>query len=486
MADDPTGPPGPAVSVEIVGAASTFLGGTMPFEIVVRNAGRAPAAQVRVEVPLPVGARARVAEPPAEALGDRLSWSLGNLEAGAERRLRGEIQPGNVGEVLLTPTVTFAAANGLRGRVVKPPISVSVSGPETAALNAPVVFEIRITNDTAAAVRQVVVHDQLPPGLKYEKGSSIEADLGLLGPGETRTLSLQVQAVSVGRMVNQVTVRAEGGMHAEAAAAVQVSEVGLALFLKTPRQAQAPRDLDGQLEIQNRGPVPANAVRLSQEVPPGFEFVEASTGGVFNPARRSIDWSLAGVAGGQTQTVTFRLKPRTSGDWALQATAVAERLPAVRESHPVHVEVPVPSLLVEVAPHKDPIDTGAETVYEVRVLNPGEVPATNLRLRVAVPENLAPLNAEGPTTAAGQQPIVFGPLPQLAPHTDAVYRVRVRGQQPGDGQFRVELTAEGLVRPLYGECTAHVRGSASSGSPTTPVLGVPIGMTPAGFPGPGG
>jgi hypothetical protein len=52
----------------------------------------------------------------------------------------------------------------------------------------------------------------------------------------------------------------------------------------------------------------------------------------------------------------------------------------------------------------------------------------------------------------------------LPPRSDAVYRVRVRAQRPGQGTVLVKLTAE-HERPVQSEMSVHVSGEA----PATPV-----------------
>src|SRR4051794_5457963 len=77
-----------AVTVEVAGPARLAPGEALTATVRVRNVGGAVAAQVRVEVPLPAGTKLVSAEPAAVARGDRLTWALGNLDAGAERLLR--------------------------------------------------------------------------------------------------------------------------------------------------------------------------------------------------------------------------------------------------------------------------------------------------------------------------------------------------------------------------------------------------------------
>jgi hypothetical protein len=47
----------------------------------------------------------------------------------------------------------------------------------------------------------------------------------------------------------------------------------------------------------------------------------------------------------------------------------------------------------------------------------------------------------------GQQ-VVMEPLARLAPQADAVYRIKVKGQQPGDHLVDVQLTSDDVRTPV--------------------------------------
>jgi hypothetical protein len=114
-------------------------------------------------------------------------------------------------------------------------------------------------------------------------------------------------------------------------------------------------------------------------------------------------------------------------------------------------------LTVELLARDDVLAAGAESVCEVRVVNPAELPATNVRLTARLAEELEPLTPQGPTTAKVLGPsVLFEPLPQLAPHADAVYRLHVRARRPGAGRVRVEVRADQLAQPVFAEAGHRV------------------------------
>jgi uncharacterized repeat protein (TIGR01451 family) len=448
--------PGAALALEATGPPTVVPGAPLSCVVVARNVGAVTLARVEVVVPLPPGVRLLGSEPPAEPGGDRAAWSVGPLAAGAERRLRLELQAAEPGEVCLSPSATFTPAEGVRTRVALPPLGLKVKGPATASTGGPVGFQIEVSNQGTAPLTQVVVRDDLPAGLTFPKGSRVETDPFPLAAGETRTIRLDAQADRPGRFVNEVSARAEGGLTAQAQTAVEVREAVLGLRLTGPPQGGLGKELAFQLDVAAPEGVAATALRLTQAVPEGFEFVHASAGGSYTPAVRAVVWALGDLQAAQRQTVTFRLRAARAGDWPLQAAAACANLKEVRTGLGVRLEA-VPALSVRVTGPAEPAAAGAEATWAVHVLNQGSAAAVSIRLTAWLPEGLQPLAGDGP--AAGrvvQQQVLFEPLPQLAPRQEAVYRLRARVRGPGDGRIRVEVASPSLPAPILEEAGARV------------------------------
>jgi len=210
------------VSVEVAGPTSVALGEPLPYELIVRNTGDAPAGRVQVEDPLPLGARLLLADPPAELRAGSLIWELGTLEAGAERRVKVDLQHVGIAGIQQPPHVAYTAATGLQTQVTRPAFMVALLGPPTATPGTAVSFQIQLSNDGTVPVRHIVLRDQLPPGLSYPRGYSIEAEVGDLAPGQSRTFRLDATASQVGRFVNEIVAVADGGMRITSRCALEV------------------------------------------------------------------------------------------------------------------------------------------------------------------------------------------------------------------------------------------------------------------------
>jgi len=238
--------------------------------------------------------------------------------------------------------------------------------------------------------------------------------------------------------------------------AVVVTEPALTLQKTGPKRLFLGRVADFHIEIANPGSAPATNVQVIDTLPPEFEFVEASDGGRFDPATRGVIWNFGSLPAGQKQNVSVKGLAKAAGDPMNQAMARADGGLEAKASISVHLEG-VPALLLEVVDLEDPIEVGAETTYEIRVVNQGTSPTTNLQIIATVPDGMTTRDATGPAAhrLQGQQ-VIFEKLPSLAPKADALYRVKVVGVKPGDMRFKVQMTSDQLRSPVYEEESTRV------------------------------
>jgi len=93
----------------------------------------------------------------------------------------------------------------------------------------------------------------------------------------------------------------------------------------------------------------------------------------------------------------------------------------------------------------------------VRVVNEGTKAATSVELAGKLLGDLEPVNAQGPVPHRVENlRIVFDPLASLAPADEAVFRVQVRGRQPGNQRMQFLINSDDLQAPLTAEEMTHV------------------------------
>ena len=180
------------------------------------------------------------------------------------------------------------------------------------------------------------------------------------------------------------------------------------------------------------------------------------------PKARSQPWSRSGCNAAREWSMRGR---SASSGLGLEATRRLARrgarvVMAVRDEAKAesafNVEG-VPALQLEVVDLEDPTEVGGDVVYEIRVKNQGSGPCTNIQIMAQMPDGLQYREASGPVghrlTSTG---LVFEPLPKLASKADVVYRIKVKGIQPGDYRFKVQMTCEQLRQPVNKEESSRV------------------------------
>lgn len=461
----------PAVSVEAICPETVVYGNEFRYELVVRNTGSVAVAGVRVEDELPAGAKYLGSDPPAEAQADRLCWSLGTVEAGAERRIVVRLRPTEEGELHSRAVVTFAAGVEAKTVVTRPRVTVAMSGPEVCKSGEEAVFQIQVSNTGTGPAQRMLLQARLSEGLVHPQGSVIEAELANLAAGESKTIPLRVTAAKAGQQWCQIVVTTPGSPEATAKASVNIVEPLLQVAQTGPSRCLVRGEPVFEITLSNPGTAATDPVTVQTLLPEGFDYVQASDNGSFVPTQRVVVWKLPGLAPGGTKTFALKLRAIAAGDSVLRTVAVAVpdanagvqpaggpmagRSPARSLEAKAETAVKaegVAAVRFEVIDLDDPVVVGREAVYEIRVTNQGTGVCTNVQIAAALGEGTAYAGSSGPSQVRVQgQHLIFEPIPTLPVKGEAVYRVRVRGTTEGDLRFRAQLTCDQVRTPVVKE-----------------------------------
>jgi len=224
------------------------------------------------------------------------------------------------------------------------------------------------------------------------------------------------------------------------------------------------------IELSNPGTATTDPIQLWTVVPEGFDFIQGSDGAIYNPSNRSCHWKLGGMAAGASKGVTLKLRSSVQTEAVIrtvaQASAPVEAQPQVGGIVPVAAKGKtlearaettvksegVPALRFDLSGAEGLVEVGKEAIYDIRVMNQGTGPCTNVQLIAELADGTAATKNDGPTLGrtTGQQ-IIFDPIAQLGVKGEAVYRVRVKGTLPGDMRFRMKLTCDQIKTPVVKE-----------------------------------
>jgi uncharacterized repeat protein (TIGR01451 family) len=434
--------------MEWVGPSSAKIHQPADYGLVIRNVSSSPVQQVLVRVRVPSTMTIVATEPKAVAESNLLVWELGTLAPKQEKRLQMRLLAETKGEVVPNAWVTFTGTSSLRIKVREPKLLLRAQASDKVLLGDPASIVLTVTNPGDGPADNVMIHATLSDGLQHASGKQIDFKVGTLGPGESRNGTLACAAKTIGQQLCEARAEGEGGLTARDEAKIAVVTPRLELHTSGPAIRYLDRKATYTIRVQNTGDAPATNVSVVDVVPEGFKFLSASDGGQHDAGNRGVLWSLGEIAPGQAKEVRVDLSPIAPGQHKQQVTAQAARGVKARGEMTTKVEG-LSAILTEVVDTEDPIEVGAETIYEVRISNTGSKAETDLKLVCTVPDKMEFKSATGPShyRVEGKN-IIFDPLPKLTPRADALFRITVKGLAPGDVRFKIEVTSANLIEPV--------------------------------------
>ncbi len=462
----------PTIGLEVIAPETIGVGQNLTYELVVRNTGASSVANVRVEEEISAGAKFVSSEPTSERSGERLSWALGDIDAGGEKRIKITVKPADEGEVRSRAIATFTTATEARVKVTRPKIGLSVKGIESARVGDEVAFQIRIANTGTGTAAKLMLQAKLSDGLHHPQGGVIEAEILNLTAGESKTITLRALATKAGAHSCSIVASADGNLAETTQATTTVVEPILQAKLTGPARCMVRSEPEFKIDLANPGTTGTDPVQVWAVVPEGFDYIQASDGGNYLAASRTVMWKLAAMGTGSTKSLTMKLRAAAATEATIKIVAqAATPVPNAMETNGV---IPaggrgagrvleakaeatvkaegVPAIRFEVIDIEDPVEAGKEAIYEIKVVNQGTAACTNVIVAATLAEGTAATGATGPTQARGQgQNISFDGIPSLAPKQEASFRVRVKGNLAGDLKFKVQLTCDEIRTPILKE-----------------------------------
>jgi uncharacterized repeat protein (TIGR01451 family) len=308
----------PALEIRQSLPDSVEPGEPIPVEVVVRNVGKDAAEELVVSDVLPPGYRLRQATPPPQRPGDRLTWTVGRLEPGNQcvLHLHLEAAPGTPqGPLRHAVEVRYqgrAASVGVAA-VKAPQLTLAVTGPESCVAGAAVPLRITVQNTGSTPARDVAIQTLLDASLSHTLGNDLETTIDVLGPGQQRTLPLEVTPARGGDARARETVQARGLAPLVREVTLRVTDVRLVLQARGPAVLQ--QLLTGLFEttVRNDDARVARQVGLTVQLPPGLAFVRAGGQGRYDPQTQSIHWEFGDLRPGEERTVAWNGTAQAAG-----------------------------------------------------------------------------------------------------------------------------------------------------------------------------
>jgi len=452
----------PQLTIEKTAPKNAVLGKPFVYDIVIKNHGRSNAHQVVVKDPVPRGVRLEGTDPQAYLTGKTLMWKLGKIGPGKTRRISVKVTPMKAGQIGSIATVNFVSEVAAKTVITAPKLTLDMQGPSTAKLGQEVTFRFKVKNTGSADAKDVWLRNIVPDGLKHPAGDDLEYKIGTLAAGKTEHVALSMTVGKAGKHTNRAFVTASGGVRLEAKSVVEVTEAKLAISRTGPKRKLIGRTAIYQTMITNASAEAVDAATLTETVPAGMEFVAASHGGKYDPAKRVVRWNLGGLPGRKSKTVQLKLLPKQTGVQKSEVHATTSGGGSVRTASATKI-VGYASLGVEVPAIDQPVNVGEQVTLRIIGHNRGTAASSDVRLKVTLPKQLKLVRVRGQGKYKSEgQAITFQPVASLPGKKQIVYDLVLRAAAAGDSRVKVQIESEEMSKPLSREEAVLVLPDAQS------------------------
>lgn len=443
---NPRGIQQPRLTIEKIAPTQAVLGEPLVYSVIIKNVGGSEAHHVVVEDRIPKGTELTGTAPRAEMVDKKLIWRIGTMKPNEEKKISIRVIPRQEGPIGSVARVNFAAEVAAEIVVAAPQLSLKVNAPREVRVGETFDLTFLLKNSGGAAANNVSVRDLVPDGLKHEAAADIECPIGRLGPNESREIVLQVTAVKPGRVKNRAILSADGGISQDLESAIDIIGEHLVLTRTGQNRIYAERPAIFTNNVKNEGNAAVNRVKVSEIVPAGLEFVEASDGGRFDPVERAIHWTVGPLAPGEESTVSAKLIAKTPGNQLGKIIATGSAGSAASVKSEVDV-VGRPELQMETLNATGQVAVGDKLTSKIQLKNSGSAPAHNVGLSISIPREMKLIEVRGARYQAKNNVVVFEPLAELAPRGAATFEVVMEATAEADAKMDLQITADHLTKP---------------------------------------
>jgi uncharacterized repeat protein (TIGR01451 family) len=446
--------PESAVSLDWAGPPAATLGKPAEYTLSVRNLSAQPAQKTVVQVRPPRDASVQHTAPAAKVVDGVYVWDLGTLDPRSATHLKLTMTPTARGEMGSQAWVTFTGTAGMTVAVREPKVVVKVSAPEAVTVGDTfkVTYTVKNVGDAPAEnVRHALgryATDPLDINVDCKK-------LAVLQPGEEWTETADVKADHGGRLRVAASARGWGAADAATADATVVVQVPkLTTTVTGPAAVLVGREARYLVCIKNTGDVPVRMTQIQTHLPTGWR--------TLYPTRTADPNEPGEMSPGGSMEWTQIVVPTTVGAGTVAVEATGTR--GVKSIGSCQTAVHgIAALRMELVDSVDPVEKGDQTTYEIRVTNTGTMADENVVVSCPLPEQFKLVSAHGPVGYAVQDlgtctVVRFDPVRELAPKTDAAFKVTVKAVAAGDVRFKAQLTSRHLTTSVAKEESTRVYG----------------------------
>lgn len=413
------------------------VGSPLEYTISVSNEGDATAFEVLVEDEMPTGATVDGANPQPEVdrTTRRMVWKFAEVAPGETKRIVVRVTPTGEGTLDTVASVKFKSRVKATTVITAPKLRLEMVGPDEVKLGEEVPYRYIITNEGSGEARDVFVRTVLPAsgGLKHPQGRDLEYEIGNMTPGQQRELVLAVVAAEPGEFKTEAEVSATGGAKDQAAYRTNVIGAQLQIVRRGPKRRFVGRPATYENIVSNETNFDAVDAQVVESVPTGMRFMNASSGGQYDAASRTVTWRINRLGPGRQEQLQIELMPEDAG--------ARESIVKIFENAGLQSDDYVSTTVVEdlhnvgakMTRLDQPMAVGETFGFTITIDNRGTADATDVQLMVEVPSGINVIGAGSKDNQAKLQPgnvVQYSTIVRIAPNEQQSFEIKMEGKEP--------------------------------------------------------
>ena len=345
---------------------------------------------------------------------------------------------------LFVSTLLFGSIVGAQGETphktasvnnhLAPMLSVQTTAPNEINLGKMATYTLAVKNIGGASAEVVVVQVALPPGAPLvdasPKPGTVEDgvarfNLGKIAVREERNIRLQFKPEKTG----PIQLQARTSFATQSDTNIDVRQANLEIRCSAPLEVRYGECVEYEVTVSNTGDGVSRNVVIKPDLPSETHIDESS----------SSPCSLEQLAPGESQVFYFCGNAICEGGLKAIFSATDDMDQKVSTEWEVKINRPLLSVAVK-GPSVRYLHRNGE--YIVKVTNPGDAPATDIKVVMAVPFGLKILGTSKEAVCNKSRNILTWQLPQLTPGAEEVWSVYARADEEGRQVPQVTATGE--------------------------------------------
>jgi hypothetical protein len=431
---------GALIEVSTTGPRTISVGKNATYGIDVVNRGRSSAQQLLVTFTVPawieltnMNLTSGSKEIQRETELTRFVWKIDRLEPGKSQRLSLDVVPRKAQVFDLNVEWSVAPlAGAVQVQVTEPLLKMAITGSDEVQFGQSALYNVTVRNPGTGIAENVNL--MLSEVLGGER-----AALGNIGPGEERSIQVELIARSAGGLDLTASVTGDGNLSDSATKQIMVRRAQLAVSLTGPSVKYSGTSATYEIKVENVGDAMAQDVFTAIGLPAGVTYQSGIDGA--ERIEGGMRWSVGALPPGAQRIYSVVCLLNTSGPVQIEAGARGSGDLADAQSFQTVVET-VADLVLSVEDPQGPLPVGQDVVYKILLKNRGTRTANNVDVVMHFSDGIEPTSAEGRSHKINPGEVVFETVGQLDPNEELVFTVTARANVAGVHMFRAQLTCD--------------------------------------------